>query len=155
MEYLDFLLGLLSGVFLAIVTQIIGYYFAKKSQQEQSERILKIQLFHEDIKKALIELDGVLKKGYKTFGEFSRSVESFLDGDLGIFIPTKLRNELKKQLQNAREDILKYLPSKQIDNGPEAWTEVFPEALDVEIIERLNKLAGSMRRKINEYISEE
>ena len=165
MEYVDFLLGLLSGAFLAIITQIIGYYFAKKNlkaQQEHSERILKVQLFHEDRKKALIELDGILKKGYKTLNDFSRSVESFLDGELGIFIPTKLRNELKKELQ----DIWNFLYSKQIEMyGPEpeyeeedyeAWTEVFPEeAVDAEITERLSKLKGSMRSKIKEYISEE
>ena len=165
MEYVDFLLGLFSGAFLAIITQIIGYYFAKKNlkaQQEHSERILKVQLFHEDRKKALIELDGILKKGYKTLNEFSRSVESFLDGDLGIFIPAKLRNELKKELQ----DIWNFLYSKQIDMyGPEpeyeeedyeTWAEAFPEeALDAEITERLSKLKGSMRSKIKEYISEE
>ena len=165
MEYVDFLLGLFSGAFLAIITQIIGYYFAKKNlkaQQEHSERILKVQLFHEDRKKALIELDGILKKSYKTLNDFSRSVESFLDGDLGIFIPTKLRNELKKELQ----DIWNFLYSKQIEMyGPEpeyeeedyeAWTEVFPEeAVDAEITERLSKLKGSMRSKIKEYISEE
>jgi len=165
LEYVDFLLGLFSGAFLAIITQIIGYYFAKKNlkaQQEHSERILKVQLFHEDRKKALIELDGILKKGYKTLNDFSRSVESFLDGELGIFIPTKLRNELKKELQ----DIWNFLYSKQIEMyGPEpeyeeedyeAWTEVFPEeAVDAEITERLSKLKGSMRSKIKEYISEE
>ncbi len=165
MEYVDFLLGLLSGAFLAIITQIIGYYFAKKNlktQQEHSERILKIQLFHEDRKKALIELDGILKKGYRTLNDFSNSVESFLDGDSGIFIPIKLRNELKKELQ----DIWNVLYSKQIEMyGPEPeyeeedyedWAKDFPEeALDAEITERLSKLKGSMRSKIKEYVSEE
>jgi gas vesicle protein len=165
MNYGDFLLGLLSGAILGIISQITSYYFAKKNlkiQQEQNERILKTQLFHEDRKKAIIELDGILKKSYKSLREFSNAVASFLDGESGIFVPIKLRNELKGKLQ----EIWNYLDTKQIElygeppeeppDDYEAWAEAFPEkALDAEITQRLSTLKSSMRDKIKEYVSEE
>ena len=121
-----------------------------------------MQLFHEDRKKALVELDGLLKKSYKSFRDFRNSVESFLDGSSGIFIPIKLRKELKKEIR----DIESFLLDKQIElygepeipeeDDYEAWAEDFPEqALDIEIGTRLRGLKGSMRDKIKKYISEE
>lgn len=165
MEYADFLLGLLSGSVLAIITQIIGHYFTRKNleaQQEHSKMILKMQLFHGDRKKAVIELDGLLRKSYKSLRDFSNTIKAFLEGTSSIFIPISLRNELKKELQ----DIWNFLYDKQIEiygsepeyppDDYEAWAEVFPEkALDFEIKDRLKNLKGSMRDKIKKYISEE
>ena len=165
MEIADYLLGLLSGGVLIIVSQIIGHYFARRNlraQQEHSLRTVKMQLFHEDKKKALVQLDEVLKKSYKTFPKFKDRVESFLDGSSGIFLPDKLRRELKKEVRDIDsfmweklEDLYGPPPEYEPDDY-EAWASHFPEAaLDAEIRERLSGLKGSMRGKIKKYISEE
>ena len=157
----NFILGLISGIVLAI----IGYYFTRKSlkaQQEYGERILKMQLYQEDKKKALIELDELLRKRYKTFPKFKESIESFLDGSSGIFLPDKLRKELKKEIRDIDafmweklEDLYGPPPEYEPDDY-EAWTEAYPEqALDEEIRSRLRGLKGSMRSKIKKYVSEE
>ena len=154
---------------MVIVSQFIGHYFARKNlkaQQEHSERIAKLQLFHEDKKKALVELDGLLKKGYKTFPDFRQSIESFLDGSSGIFIPDKLRKELKKEMRDIDDFLFDkiqeiygqyepdYPPDEEEDY--EAWAQDYPEeALDAEVRQRLGGLKGSMRDKIKKYISEE
>lgn len=165
MDYLDFALGLFSGVILVTVGQVVTYYLGKKSlkaEQEHSERILKAQLFHEERKKALVELDEILKKSYKTLDDFNKSVEAFLNGQSGIFLPTKLQNDLRKEMKDIRD----YLYSKQIEifgeepdypeDDYEAWAAAFPEqALDVEVMNRLSKLKGSMRSKIKEYVSQD
>lgn len=167
MEYSEYALGLISGLTIAIITQIIAHYFSKKSleaQQEHSLRIVKMQLYHEDRKNALIKLDELLKKGYKTFSEFRNTITTFLDGSLGLFLPDKLREELKKEVQ----DIDQFLLEKQIDlygeppewsepDDSEAWFESLTpeERVDVEVTDRLRKLKGLMRDKIKKHISEE
>lgn len=159
MEYIDFILGLLSGAVLTLITQIVGHYFSRKNlktQQEHSERILKMQLFHKDRKKALIELDEILKKGYKTFNDFSRGVESFLDGSSGIFIPTRLRDELKSEINEIWSLIYSDVPEPEPEEFDyESWAEDFPEqARSYEIGDRMRRLKGSMRDKIKKYVSE-
>lgn len=164
MEYVDFLLGLFSGIVLTIIGQVIGYYFTRRSlkaEQEHSERILKMQLYQEDKKKALIELNELLKKRYKTFPEFKKSVESFLDGSSGIFLPDKLRDELRKEIL----DIDGFLYRKMEElYGPEPeppdyedWIQDLSpeEEVDMEIEQRLRGLKDSMKRRIMKYISPE
>lgn len=167
MEIPELLLGLLSGGVLVIVSQLIGHYFARKNlktQQEHSLRIVKMQLFHEDKKKTLVELDGLLKKGYKTFRDFRDTLEPFLNSSSGIFLPNKLRKELKKEIR----DIDQFLYDKRVElygyepeypEDPEdykAWAKAYPEeALHNEIWNRLRGLKGSMREKIKKYVSEE
>lgn len=59
LEYVEFLLGWLSGIISSVIAQIIGHYLSKKNlkaQQEHGERILRMQLYRENKKKALIEL---------------------------------------------------------------------------------------------------
>jgi len=170
LEYSEFILGLLSGVIIAIVTQIIAHYFSKKSlevQQEHNLRIAKMQLYHEDRKDALIKLDELLKKGYETFSDFRNTINTFLNGSLGLFLPDKLREGLKKEIQ----DIDQFLFEKEIEifgepEPPEEFPEEYEheawlasispvERVDVEVRDRLSRLKGSMRDKIKKYISEE
>ena len=167
MEYGEYALGLISGLIIAIITQIIAHYFSKKSleaQQEHSLRVAKMQLYHEDRKNALVKLDELLKKGYKSFSEFRNTISTFLNGSLGLFLPDKLREELKKEIQ----DIDQFLFEKQIDlygeppeeyfeDDYEAWFESLSpeERVDVEVRDRLSKLKGSMRNRITKHISEE
>ena len=166
MEYGDYALGIISGITIAIITQIIAHYFSKKSleaQQEHSLRIAKMQLYHEDRKDALIKLDELLKKGYKNFSEFRNTIITFLDGSTGLFLPDKLRRELKNEV----EDIDSFLLKKQIeiygeppDYEPEdyeAWFEDLSpeERVDVEVKDRLSRLKNSMRDKIKKHVSEE
>lgn len=164
MEYADFILGLLSGIVLTIIGQFIGYYFTKRSlkaQQEHSERIAKIQLYHEDKKKALIELDELVKKKYKTFPKFRETIESFLNGSSGLFLPDKLRRGLIEQIRGI--DALIYGRTVEI-YGPEPeypdyedWVQAYsPEqVLEMEVQSRLKGLKGSMRDKIRKYTSGE
>jgi hypothetical protein len=166
LEYGDFLLGLLSGIVLTIIGQVIGYYFTRKSlktQQEHSERIFKMQLYQEDKKKALIELDELLKKRYKTFPEFKKSLESFLDGSSGIFLPDKLRVELRKEVLNIdaflhakMEELYGSEPEPEYPDY-EDWIEALSpeEEVDMEVEQRLSGLKDSMRQKIRKYVSEE
>lgn len=166
LEISDFLLGLLSGGFLIIVSQIIGHYFARKNleaQQKHGLRVVKMQLFHGDRKEALIELDKLLKAGYKRFGDFRNTVESFLNSSLALFLPDDLRTDLKKEIQN----IDQFLFEKQIEfEGPppefdeeehEAWIQSLNpyEAVDVEVRDRLGRLKRSMRDRIRKSVSEE
>lgn len=89
-----FALGLISAIALAIITQIIAHYFSRKSlkdQQEHSLKVVKMQLFHEDRKKALIKLDGLLKEYYPKFSDFRKTISDYLDGSESMFIPLELR----------------------------------------------------------------
>lgn len=168
MEYIDFALGLISGIILAIISQIIGHYFSRRNleaQQEHSLKVAKMQLYHEDRKNALVKLDELLKKGYKSFSEFRSTITTFLEGSLGIFLPEKLRMDLKKEMK----DIDQFLYEKQIEiEGPppdydsyiddrEAWFKSLNpyERVDVEVKDRLSRLKSSMRDKIKKQVSEE
>jgi hypothetical protein len=166
LEYGDYALGIISGLTIAIITQIIAHYFSKKSleaQQEHSLRIAKMQLYHEDRKDALIKLDELLKKGYKNFSEFRNTIITLLDGSTGLFLPDKLRKELKNEV----EDIDSFLLKKQIEiygeppgyesDDYEAWFEDLSpeERVDVEVKDRLSRLKNSMRDKIKKHVSEE
>jgi len=123
-----------------------------------------MQLYHEDRKNALIKLYELLKKGYRNFSEFRNTISSFVNVSLGLFLPDKLRDELKKELQ----DIDQFLLEKEIDlhgepweeeleNDYEAWFESLSpqERVDVEVTDRLSKLKGSMMDRIKKHISEE
>jgi len=64
LEYLELVLGWLLGIFSLVIAEIIRDYFAKRNletQQEYNLKALKMQLYHEDRKRALIELDELLK----------------------------------------------------------------------------------------------
>lgn len=155
------------AIIVALITQLIAYYFAKKNleaQQEHGLKTLKLQLFHEDRKKALIELNELLMKWYKTYPEFARKIRYFLNGKSGIFLPKKLRKELEKEIH----DIDDFLSRKELElygrppepesylNDYEKWIEVSPEEeVDMEIKSRLGGLKRSMRDKIRKYASEE
>jgi len=171
LEYIDFALGLISGIFLAIISQIIGHYFSRrnlKAQQEHSLKVIKMQLYHEDRKKALIELDELLKTSYKTFDDFKKAAMAFLDGKQALFLPRKLRSELRGEVLKLDGFLLnRLIELGHYEEPPEgfvedweaesaAWAEAFPEeALDAEVRERLSGLKSSMRDKIKKYISEE
>ena len=165
-EYSPYIFPLISGVAIAIVTQIVAHYFSEKSLKAQRElglRIARMQLHHEDRKDALVKLDELLKQGYKSFRDFRNTVTVFLDGSTGLFLPEKLREELKKEI----DDIDAFLTEKQIeiygrdpdkyDEGEyEAWfKDLSPEEqVDVEVKDRLSKLKGVMRDKIKKHVSE-
>jgi len=165
LEYFDLLLGWLFGIASLAIAQVIGYYLSKrnlKEQQEHSEKILRMQLYRKDKKKALIKLDELLKKQYKTFYNFSESVESFLDGSTGMFLPDKLKKELKKEiwsinafLSEKRDEI--YGPEPEYPDDYEDWLQAISpeEALDEQITTRLRGLKTLMRDKIRKYVSEE
>lgn len=165
-DYSLYIFPLISGVVIAIVTQIVAHYFSEKSlkaQRELSLRVARMQLYHEDRKDALVKLDELLKQGYKTFPDFRNAITAFLDGSIGLFLPEKLREELKKEI----DDIDAFLTDKQIeiygwepeqpDEGEyEAWYEDLSpeEQIDVDVVDRLSKLKGAMRDKIKKHISE-
>jgi len=86
-EYSPYILPLISGVVIAIVTQIIAHYFSEKSlkaQQENALKIARMQLYHEDRKDALVKLDELLKTSYKTFSDFRIAITSFWMVALGF-----------------------------------------------------------------------
>ena len=124
-----------------------------------------MQLFHEDKKKALIELDELFKTSYKTFNDFKKAVITFLDGKQGLFLPRKLRKELRGEVLKLDSFLFNRLvelghyqepPDEDYEDDYEAWAKDFPEqALDAEVRQRLSGLKGSMRGKIKKYISEE
>lgn len=164
MELSDFAPWILA-IFVAVFTQLIAYYFSKKNleaQLEHNSKTLKMQLFHEDRKKALIELNELLMKWYKTYPEFTRKIRYFLNGKSGIFLPEKLRKELEKEMQDIDDSLkLKELelyepePEDYLDDY-ERWIEVSPEEeVDMELKSRLGGLKRSMRDKIKKYASEE
>jgi hypothetical protein len=100
MDFTPFIIPISSGVVIALVTQSVAYYYSKKSleaQRENSLKIARMQLYHEETKEALVRLDELLKKSYKTFPDFKKTVNEFLDGSAGIFLPKKLRLDLKKK----------------------------------------------------------
>ncbi|MGB8780913.1 MAG: hypothetical protein WCD81_09745 [Candidatus Bathyarchaeia archaeon] len=165
-DYSLYIFPLISGVVIAIVTQIIAHYFSEKSlktQRELSLTITRMQLYHEDRKDALVKLDELLKQGYKSFPDFRNAVTVFLDGSTGLFLPEKLREELKKEI----DDIDTFLTEKQIeiygeppdlgeeDEYEEWFADLPPEdQANIEITDRLSKLKGVMRDKIKKHISE-
>ena len=82
MDYSPFIIPIASGILIAVVTQSIAFYYSKKSleaQRENSLKIVRMQLYHEEKKEALLKLDELLKKNYKTFYDFKNAVNDFLD----------------------------------------------------------------------------
>lgn len=164
LEYLEFILGWLLGVVSSIIAQVLGHYLSKRSlkiQQEHSEKMLRLQLYREEKKKALVELDELLKKRYKSFSDFKNAAYAFLDGSLAIFLPIKLREDLKKEVQNVDD----FIYQREIDIGmrqeyPEEWEEWVQEYDPIEELKkdlgtRLKGLKSSMRNRIRKYFSEE
>lgn len=164
-----FALGLISAIALAIITQIIAHYFSRKSlkdQQEHSLKVVKMQLFHEDRKKALIKLDSLLKEYYPKFSDFRKTIDEYLDNSESMFIPLELRKKLAKQTLDLdsflteRQMEIYGITDQDIGGGEEdeyeSWAQDFPEqALDNEVKSRLSGLKSSMRDKIKDYVSEE
>jgi len=171
LEISDFSLGLISAIILAIITQVIANYFSRKNlidQQEHNLKTLKMQLYHEDRRKTLIDLDEMIKVSYKTFDDFKKAAMTFLDGKQALFLPTRLRNELRGEMLKMDGFIIGRLaelghyeepPDEYLEDyaaEAAAWAEAFPEeALDAEVRERLSRLKSSMRDRIKKYISEE
>jgi len=165
LEYSEFLLGWLSGIGSLFIAQVIGYYFSKrnlKAQLEHSERMLRMQFYREDRKKALVELDELLKKKYKTFKDFKESVESFLDGNVGIFLPDRLTKELKEEISSTSAFISQkyeefFGPEPEPPEDYQDWVrDISPEEeIDEQIESRLSGLKDLMRNKIRKYVSEE
>jgi len=171
LEYLELVLGWLLGIFSLVIAEIIRDYFAKRNletQQEYNLKALKMQLYHEDRKRALIELDELLKTNYKTFDDFKKATIAFLDGKQALFLPRKLRSELRGEvlrldgfllnrlikLGHYQEPRDEWLEDQEAEAA--AWAEDFPEeALDAEVRQRLSGLKSSMRDKIKKYVSEE
>lgn len=163
MDYTTFIIPITTGVIVAIVTQSIAHYYSKKSieaQRENSLQITRMQLYHEEKKEAVIKLDELLKKPYKTFYEFRRAVNDFLDGALGLFLDKQLREILRKEM----DDIQLFLSIKEVElyGEPEApdydaedWIDDrSPEqVVDDEVKERLSSLKQNMREKLKEHIS--
>jgi len=127
-----------------------------------------MQLYHEDRKKAVIELHELLKVSYKTFGDFKKAAMTFLDGKQALFLPTRLRSELKGEVLKLDSFLTKRLfeigyyqepPEEYFEDAQAeaaAWAEAFPkQALDAEIRERLSGFKSSMSDIIKKYLSEE
>lgn len=162
--------GAVTGVIVAIVTQIIAHYFSKKTlavQTEHSLKLARMQLYHQDRKEAIIKLDALLKAPYKSFRNFRDAVNSFLDGSTGLFLPKPLKKSLSKQLSEINS--LLVIGEAEIHGEPEEedpdegardyyeWIDNLSdeEKLDMAITERLSTLKSTMREKIEKYISEE
>ena len=163
-EYFEFLLGWFLGIVSLIIAEVIGYLFTKrnmKAEHEYSERMLKAQQFQEDKKKALVELDELLRKRYDTFQNFEKTVESFLDGSSGIFLPEKLKQELKNEVQDVSSFLSKkieefYGTEPEPPDDYEDWAEALSpdEEIEAELEARLKGLKSKMRGKIKRYVSE-
>jgi len=143
---------------------VIGYLFIKKNmkaEREHSEKMFRMQLYQEDKKKALIELDELLEKMYNTVQDFQKAVESYLDGSSGIFVPEKLKEELRQEIRSVNA-----FPSERLEEmhgvEPEPddyddWAEAISpeEELDQEVETRLRGLKSQMIERIRKYVSEE
>jgi len=86
-----------------------------------------------------------------------------LDGSAGLFVPEKLRDELKTEIGDidtflTRKEIeLHGEPYDDVDQGEyEDWVaDLSPEEqVDVELTDRLSRLKGVMRDKIKKHVSE-
>jgi len=164
LEYFELLLGWFLGIASLIIAEVIGYLFTKKNmkiEHEYSERMLKTQLYQEDKKKALVELDELLRKKYDTFRNFEKAVESFLDGSSGIFLPERLKEELRNEVRSVSAFLSEkleelYGPPPEPPDDYEDWIEDLSpeEEIDAELETRLKGLKSQMREKIRKYVSE-
>jgi hypothetical protein len=164
LEYFEFLLGWFLGIVSLIIAEVMGYLFTKrnmKAEHEYSERMLRAQLYQEDKKRALVELDELLRKKYDTFQVFERAVESFLNGSSGIFLPEKLKEELRNEVRSVSAFLSKkleelYGPAPEIPDDYPDWIKALSpeEEIDVELEARLKGLKSQMRGKIRKYVSE-
>jgi hypothetical protein len=80
-----------------------------------------------------------------------------------VFLPEKLRLELKKEMNNIDRflfekelEIYRWEPAEPDEGEYKAWfKDLSPEEqLDVEVTDRLSNLKGLMRDKIKKYVSE-
>lgn len=164
MEYFEFLLGWFLGIASLVIAEVIGYLFTKKNmkaEHEHSEKMFRIQLYQEDKKKALIELDELLKKKYNTFRDFQASVESYLDGSSGMFVPENLKEDLRQEIRSVNDFMAEkieqiYGPEPELDDYDDWAEDISPEEeLDQGTETRLRGLRTNMREKIRKYVSEE
>lgn len=120
-----------------------------------------MQLYYIEKKEALLKLDELLKKKYKTFPDFKNVVEIYLDGPEGIFLPEKLRNYLEKQVA----DVSLFLSIKEAElygeppdysDDYQDWLESLTpeEQVDNELSERLSSLKKNMRDSIKKQIAD-
>lgn len=164
MEYFE-ILGWITAVVSVIIAQILNFYFNKrnlKAEQDHSERMLKMQFYKDDKKKAMIDLHQLLKKRYKTYPDLKSSIISFLDGDSGLFLPDKLKSDLRKELAEvdslvAEQEIMIFGPPPEYPNDYDEWArDLSPEQqLDDEITSRLSGLKSKMGEEIRKYFAEE
>lgn len=187
-DYSIYILPILSGVIIAIitavVTQVIAYHFAKKNlalqcenslkltkmqndnslnlmkaQYENSLKLATLELYHGDRKDAILKLDEILKKEYKNYPEFENTLNEYLDGSSGLFLPQALRQSLKQET----DEVDKLVSELDLEmNGPppeydDEWFEELPrwEQLDQEIKDKLRSIRPTLREKIRRYISGE
>ncbi|WGM89556.1 MAG: hypothetical protein NUK63_00060 [Candidatus Bathyarchaeum tardum] len=160
---------MVSASLVAIITQVIAYYFTKKSlerQQEHSLKVMKMQLFHEDKKKALIKLDELLNADYPSFSKFTQNIRDYLKSSESIFIPLELRKKLSNRISDINSFLLKRdlefhgVTEEELANNDqemyEDWAKEFPEyQYDNKIRDRLSELTTSIRDEIKKYVSEE
>lgn len=126
---------------------------------------MRIQSYHEDRKDAIVKLDELIKRNYRTYPQFRNAVNEFLDSSSGLFLPAILKTELRGQLIA----IDGYLQERQFeiygepDEDPNAeeeykswFNDLSPDQqLDIEIERRLSALKSAMTRKIEEHITDE
>lgn len=127
-------------------------------------KLAKMQLYHEDRKQAIIKLNDLIKKTYKTYPEFRIAINAFLDDSSGLFLPESMREELKKELtdidaflENEQYNI--YGPPPDYPNAEEeydAWIADMPpdKKLDMDLDDKLCKLKSNMLNKIKKQVSE-
>ena len=164
-DYSIYIFPIVTGVVIAIITQVVAHFLSKRNlnaQREHSLKLASMQLHHKDRTEAFLKLDEVIKKTYKSFSEFQKAVNEFLNGSSGLFLPEKLVVDLRKELS----DIDHYLTEKEYEiMGPppeypeeeyQEWMQSLDpfEEVDMEVKNKLSTLKRDMKDKIKKNISE-
>ena len=165
-EYIDYLAGFFSGVLVTIIASYLHFYFSKKTlrlQLEQTEKNLKIQLLHEDRKKALRELFQILNTKHKTYSDFKKAIDPFLEGLSGAFLPQELLKELRKEIYDIDVFLLVELGQGPSAEEEDQWMEEFYQQLEkmspeeraqFELEQRFSGLKSKMKALTRKHISE-
>ncbi len=119
-EFVKVFLGVLLGSAITIVVTF--------ANNRAADRRLKLQLRRNDVVAALTELYNISQAKYKTYEDFRRQLDSFLQSLRSAFLPEDLKALIKKEMGKVDEFMVKAeLLEPSDDYSEQNWAEAYEE----------------------------
>jgi|SRR3989338_791255 len=146
------------AISISTLSLINSCYYNKKTLR-QSEKNLKIQLIHNDVNNAIRNLHRcVIHNKNKSFGDFEKDVNDYLDSYEGLLVPNNIRKLIKSNfsdLNKKSDDFYSFLkqPEPSDEEILKHEEEVYEEKMSMEPHERFElELKDDYGRAIDSII---